>query len=216
MSDIPQFRHLVIEGNIGSGKTSLTKMLSETWNARTMLETFEENPFLPKFYEQPERFAFALELSFLAERFHQKKSELSQIDLFQPKIISDYMFSKSLIFAKINLPDDEFSLYSTLFKIIHDKLPKPDLTVFLHSSAERALQNIAKRGRTYEGSIDLAYLQRINEGYLSYFKTLPNERVLLINTTEIDFVNNEKDYFAIRSLISSHIVQHSISQHVND
>ena len=216
MSDIPQFRHLVIEGNIGSGKTSLTKMLAQTWDARSMLETFEENPFLPKFYEQPERFGFALELSFLAERFHQKKSELSQIDLFQPKLISDYMFSKSLIFAKINLPEDEFNLYQTLFNIIHEKLPKPDLTVFLHSSAERALENIAKRGRSYETSIGLDYLQRINEGYISYFKTLPNEQVLLINTTELDFVNSEKDYFAVRSMISSHIVHESNSRSVND
>lgn len=216
MSDIPQFRHLVIEGNIGSGKTSLTKMLAETWGARSMLETFEENPFLPKFYEQPERFGFALELSFLAERFHQKKSELSQIDLFQPKIISDYMFSKSLIFAKINLPEDEFNLYKTLFNIIHEKLPKPDLTVFLHTSSERALKNIAKRGRSYETSIGLEYLQQINKGYLAHFNTIPDNEVLLINTTDLDFVNSEKDYFAIRSIISSHIVHKSISHSVND
>jgi deoxyguanosine kinase len=215
MSEILQFRHLVIEGNIGSGKTSLTKMLAESWNTRTMLETFEENPFLPKFYEEPERFAFPLELSFLAERFHQKKSELGQIDLFQPSLISDYLFDKSLIFAKINLPEDEFSLYNTLFQIIHERLPKPDLVVYLHCSPERALENISKRGRSYESSIQLEYLQKINAGYLGHFKRFNKKDVLSINTTEMDFVSNQKDYFHLRSIIGTHIVQQSISSTVN-
>jgi deoxyadenosine/deoxycytidine kinase len=209
MSDLPQFRHLVIEGNIGSGKTSLTKMLSESWNTRIMLEAFEENPFLPKFYDQPERFAFPLELSFLAERFHQKKSELSQIDLFQPKLISDYLFDKSLIFAKINLPEDEFSLYNTLFQIIHERLPKPDLIVYLHCSPDQALKNIKKRGRAYESTIQLEYLHKINDGYLSHFKGLSSKNFLLIDTTTMDFVNNQEDFFNLRSIIASHIMQKS-------
>ena len=215
MSENPQFRHLVIEGNIGSGKTSLTKMLSESWNTRTMLETFDENPFLPKFYEQPDRFAFPLELSFLAERFHQKKSELSQIDLFQPKLISDYLFDKSLIFAKINLPEDEFNLYNTLFQIIHERLPKPDLVVFLHCLPERAMENIAKRGRSYEKAIKLEYLQEINNGYLSHFNGFRKNDALIINTSAMDFVNNEEDYFSIRAAINSHIVKQSTSDDVN-
>lgn len=215
MSESPQFRHLVIEGNIGSGKTSLTRMLAESWNARTMLETFEENPFLPKFYEEPERFAFPLELSFLAERFHQKKSELSQIDLFQPSLISDYLFDKSLIFAKINLPEDEYNLYNSLFQIIHERLPTPDLIVYLQCSPGRALENIAKRGRSYESSIQLEYLKKINDGYLAHFNGYDPKYVLRINTTEMDFVSNQEDYFNLRSIIGSHIVQQSISSDVN-
>lgn len=190
-------------------------MLAESWNTRTMLETFEENPFLPKFYEEPERFAFPLELSFLAERFHQKKTVLSQIDLFQPSLISDYLFDKSLIFAKINLPEDEYSLYNTLFQIIHERLPKPDLIVYLQCSPDRALENIAKRGRSYESSIQLDYLQKINDGYLSHFKGFNPKDVIIINTTEMDFVSNQEDYFNLRSIISSHIVQQSISNAVN-
>jgi deoxyadenosine/deoxycytidine kinase len=215
MSDPPQFRHLVIEGNIGSGKTSLTKMLSESWNTRIMLEAFEENPFLPKFYEQPERFAFPLELSFLAERFHQKKSKLSQIDLFQPNLISDYLFDKSLIFAKINLPEDEFSLYKTLFQIIHERLPKPDLIVYLHCSPDQALKNIKKRGRTYESTIQLEYLHKINSGYLSHFKGLSSKNLLLIDTTTMDFVNKQEDFSNLRSIIGSHIMQKSHLGRVN-
>ncbi|MFT4681355.1 MAG: deoxyguanosine kinase [Granulosicoccus sp.] len=203
----PLFRHLVIEGNIGSGKTTLTKMLAETWNARTMLEAFEQNPFLPKFYEEPDRYAFPLELSFLAERFHQKKTELSQTDLFQPGLISDYLFDKSLIFAKINLPEDEYNLYSSLFSIIHERLPRPNLTVFLHSAPERALSNIALRGRSYEQTIQLDYLKKINDGYLNHFLHIDPKEVLSINTTDLDFVNQERDYLLIQSMIRSHIVQ---------
>jgi deoxyguanosine kinase len=194
MDDFNGYRHVVVEGNIGSGKTSLAKMLAERWNARLLLETFEDNPFLPKFYEEPERYGFPVELTFLAERYHQKKETTLQTDLFQPKLVADYMFSKSMIFARINLTEDEFELYRTLFQIIHERLPKPDLIVFLHCPPEKALQNIAKRGRSYEESIQLEYLQSINQGYLEYFRTLEGQRLLMIDSSELDFVRNEADF----------------------
>lgn len=194
MSDFNGYRHVVVEGNIGSGKTSLAKMLAKRWDARLLLETFEDNPFLPKFYQEPDRYGFPVELTFLAERYHQKKETTAQTDLFQPKLVADYMFSKSMIFARINLTEDEFELYRTLFQIIHERLPKPDLIVFLHCSPEQALKNIEKRGRSYEGSIQLEYLESINRGYLEYFRTLKDQRLLMIDSSGLDFVQNQEDF----------------------
>lgn len=194
MNDFNGYRHVVVEGNIGSGKTSLAKMLAKRWDARLLLETFEDNPFLPKFYEEPDRYGFPVELTFLAERYHQKKETTSQTDLFQPKLVADYMFSKSMIFARINLTEDEFELYRTLFQIIHERLPKPDLIVFLHCSPEQALKNIEKRGRSYEGSIQLEYLESINRGYLEYFRTLKDQRLLMIDSSGLDFVQDQEDF----------------------
>ena len=194
MDELNHYRHVVVEGNIGSGKTSLAKMLAERWNARLLLETFEDNPFLPKFYQEPERYGFPVELTFLAERYHQKKETSAQTDLFQPRLVADYMFSKSLIFAQINLSEDEFQLYRSLFQIIHERLPKPDLIVFLHCSPEQALKNIAKRGRSYEESIQLEYLESINRGYLEHFRSMKDQRLLVIDSSGLDFVNNEADF----------------------
>lgn len=194
MAEFNGYRHVVVEGNIGSGKTSLAKMLAQRWDARLVLETFEDNPFLPKFYEEPERYGFPVELTFLAERYHQKKESSTQTDLFQPKLVADYMFSKSLIFARINLSEDEFQLYRSLFQIIHERLPKPDLIVFLHCDPEQALKNIAKRGRSYEESIKIEYLESINKGYLEYFRTMDQQRLLVIDSSGLDFVQNESDF----------------------
>ena len=145
-----KYPYIVVEGNIGSGKTSLVKMLTKEFLAHAIYEEFSDNPFLPKFYAEPEKHAFPLELSFLAERYHQLKKELNTRDLFHKNIISDYYFIKSLIFAEITLPEDEFALYKKLFHIIHQKLPKPDLLIYLYSDIERLQKNISKRGRDYD------------------------------------------------------------------
>jgi len=188
-----QRNYVVIEGNIGSGKTTLASLLAERWNARLILEQFSDNPFLPKFYENPERHAFALELSFLAERYNQNRNELNRPDLFRPCVVADYAFAKSLIFAGINLPEDEFELYRSLFHIIHGRLPKPDLVVFLHCSEEKSMRQIRKRGRSYEQDIDIAYLRRITEGYLEFFRQQPETPVIIIDTEHIDFVSSPLD-----------------------
>ena len=192
---------LTIEGNIGSGKTSLATMLSKEFNTRLILEEFDDNPFLPLFYKDAERYAFPLELSFLAERFHQLKKILPENDLFQPQIISDYLFNKCLVFAKSNLEEQEYHLYSQLFDIIHPNLPTPNLLVYLYLKPENSLKNIAKRGREYEQEIPISYLEKIQEGYLNYFKQHQDLSILLIDTNNIDFVNNPNDYAKIKEVI---------------
>jgi len=193
--------HVVIEGNIGSGKTTLARILSERWGSRLMLEQFSDNPFLPKFYENPQKHAFALELSFLAERYHQNRNELNQTDLFRPGIVADYSFSKSLIFAQINLPEDEFQLYRSLFDIIYGRLSKPDLLVYLHCSEEKALRQISKRGRGFEQSIDQKYLEQINQGYLEFFRQQQEIAILILNVEHVDFVESENDLNSITAVI---------------
>ncbi len=188
------YEYVVIEGNIGSGKTTLSKMLAERWGSRIMLEEFKDNPFLPKFYENPEKHSFALELSFLAERYHQKRDELNKTDLFKPGIVCDYSFAKSLVFARINLDEDEFELYQNLFHIIHGRLPKPDLLLFLHCSPEKSLSQIKKRGRTYEQEITLEYLDSINKGYLEFFRQQTGVRIIILDTNNLDYVKNPSDF----------------------
>lgn len=200
-----QYEYVVIEGNIGSGKTTLSKLLAERWGSRLMLEEFKDNPFLPKFYENPKQHGFALELSFLAERYHQKRDELNRTDLFRPGIVCDYSFAKSLVFARINLDPDEFELYQNLFQIIHGRLPKPDLLLFLYCSPSKSLQQIKKRGRTYEQEIEANYLERINNGYLEFFKQQTGIRIVILNTDELDFVASNEDLERIfRTLESDH------------
>lgn len=184
-----QYDHIAVEGIIGSGKTSLARILSEHWGTRLVLEEFDDNPFLPKFYAEPDKFAFPLELSFLAERYHQKREMSLKADLFNPKVVSDYILAKSLIFARHNLSQDEFELFSKLFSIINHRLPKPDLLIFLHCSPEQALKNIAKRGRSYEKSISAAYLEAVSRGYLEHFRALKGSRILVIDSHSLDFVN---------------------------
>jgi deoxyguanosine kinase len=193
---------IVIEGNIGAGKTTLATKMSERNNTRLILEQFEGNPFLPKFYQNREKYAFPLELSFLAERYHQLKDELSRQDLFQPGIISDYFFLKSLIFAKANLDEAEYELYTKLFHIIHDSLPKPDLFVFLYHDIERLLLNIKLRGRDYEQSITSDYLIKIQNAYFDFLKQIPDLRVLIINVNYLDFAKNEEHFARISEIIN--------------
>lgn len=185
---------LVIEGNIGAGKTSLVKKIAEEFNAKTIFEQFAENPFLPKFYKNPDKYSFPLELSFLAERYHQLKKEVDTRDLFKTFTIADYYFMKSLIFAKSTLQDDEYNLYRQLFNIIYSTLTKPDIYVYLHVSVEKLLYNIKSRGREYEQTISGDYLAGIQNGYFNFFKQQQDLKILIIDSNNLDFVNNSKDY----------------------
>lgn len=196
-----QLNYLVVEGNIGAGKTSLSRKIAEDRNARLILEQFADNPFLPKFYENPERYSFPLELSFLADRYNQLKKNLDSLDLFSSMIVSDYFFMKSLIFSSSTLQEDEYKLYRQLFNIIYGSLPKPDLYVYLHKDVDNLLKNIKLRGRDYEQSITADYLKSIENGYFTFFKQQKNLRILVIDTNSIDFVNNEADYQTIVNTI---------------
>jgi len=189
-----KYPYIAIEGNIGTGKTSLVKLLAEEYDAHSFFEEFSENPFLPKFYEDPKKHAFPLELSFLAERYHQLKNELNTHDIFHKTIISDYYFVKSLIFAQINLPVDEFNLYKNLFDIILQKLPKPNLLVYLYSEVTRLQENIKGRGRVYENAISDTYLEQIHLGYFNFLNQQKDFPALIIDVTHLDFVNQKSDF----------------------
>lgn len=189
-----KYNYIVIEGNIGAGKTTLATMIAEEFNARLILEHFADNPFLPKFYEDPERFAFPAELSFLAERFRQLKNELVEQDLFKSFTVADYYFMKSLVFASSTLERDEYNLYRQIFYIIYSSLPKPDLYVYLHVSPDRLLKNIAARGREYEKTITESYLTNIQEGYFKFFKQNPENRYLILDINSLDFVRQKEHY----------------------
>jgi len=186
-----KYSFVTIEGNIGAGKTTLSNLLAKHYNARLILEQFADNPFLPKFYENPSQYAFPLELFFMAERFKQLKELLQQKDLFQNVTISDYLFTKCLLFAKVNLPDDEFRLYQRLFDIIHQQLIQPDILIYLHAPVNKLQQNIRKRGRTYEQSIPDDYLFSIQETYTHYIKQ-HNLRTIFVDASNADFLTNEK------------------------
>jgi len=195
------YNYIAIEGNIGSGKTSLAKKITEEFNANLILERFEDNSFLPKFYKNPDQYAFPLEMSFLADRYQQLKEELTKQDLFKSFTIADYFIDKSLIISRKNLQNDEFSLYSRLFNIINSSLKKPELIVYLYNSVDHLLSNIKTRGRDYEKEIKESYLDMIQTGYFEYFKQNKELRIVIINTETIDFVNNPEDYAQIKSHI---------------
>lgn len=195
------YNYIAIEGNIGAGKTTLAAHIAADLNARLILEQFEDNSFLPKFYTDPDRFAFPLELSFLADRFQQLKTHLGTPDLFQQLTISDYFIHKSLIFARKTLANDEFSLYSKLFSIIDAVLPKPELLVYLYLEIDKLTQNIRKRGRDYEQNIDKSYLERIQSGYFDYIKQQQDMRILIIDTNNMDFVGKKEDYKLLLEII---------------
>ncbi|MCD0468542.1 2-amino-4-hydroxy-6-hydroxymethyldihydropteridine diphosphokinase [Flavobacterium sp. JAS] len=199
LQEIPleSFNYIAFEGNIGAGKTTLAHKISEDFNAKTVLERFADNPFLPKFYKDQNRYAFPLEMSFLADRYQQLSDDLAQFDLFKDFIVADYHIFKSLIFAKITLAEDEYRLYRNLFDIIYKEMPKPDLYVYLYQNSERLLQNIKKRGRTYEQNISADYLDKINNGYLDYIKSQTDLNVLIIDVSERDFVKKHEDYLFI-------------------
>jgi deoxyguanosine kinase len=198
-----RYDYIVIEGNIGTGKTSLASRIAKEYNTRLILERFADNPFLPKFYESRQRYAFPLELSFLADRYQQLKDELANQELFRQQTISDYLLSKSLIFASITLKDDEFNLYQRLFQIINPHLPKPDLLVYLHKDVPKLKANIQKRGREYEQNIEDDYLKQLEQGYWDFFKQQNNLRILVIDTNSVDFVANGTQYQSIVDLINA-------------
>ncbi|MFM1753920.1 MAG: 2-amino-4-hydroxy-6-hydroxymethyldihydropteridine diphosphokinase [Bacteroidota bacterium] len=202
---LEQFNYVAFEGNIGAGKTTLATKIAEDFNAKSVLERFADNPFLPKFYEDQNRYAFPLEMSFLADRYKQLSDDLSQFDLFKDFIVADYHIFKSLIFAKITLADDEFRLYSNLFHIIYKEMPKPDLYVYLYQNSERLLENIKKRGRSYEQEIQAEYLDKINTGYLDYIKSQTDLNILIIDVSDRDFVKNHEDYLFILNEIQKKI-----------
>ena len=196
-------RFLVIEGNIGAGKTTLAKKIAQDKNAKIILERYADNPFLPKFYENPDRYSFPLELSFLADRYHQLKEELSNPDLFHPLTVADYYFMKSLIFSRQTLSSDEYNLYKQLFEIIHNSLPKPDLFVFLSMSTDRLMKQIRQRGREYEQKISASYLDGIHRNYMEFIKQQPNVPTLIIDANNINFVNNPEHYHKVIEAIFS-------------
>jgi len=185
------YHFITIEGNIGAGKTTLAHLLSKHYNARLVLEAFADNPFLPRFYENPQQFAFPLELFFMAERYKQLKDLLSQKDLFQNITVSDYLFTKCLLFAKVNLPEDEFRLYQRLFEIIHQQVVQPDLLIYLHAPVQKLQENIRKRKRPYEQNIPKEYLFSIQETYTQYIRQ-HNVKTLFVDTSNADFLGNEK------------------------
>lgn len=196
-----RYNYIVIEGNIGAGKTTLASMIAKEYNAKLILERFADNPFLPKFYDDPSRYSFPLELSFLADRYRQLKEELVEQDLFRSFTVADYYFMKSLVFSSKTLEKDEFSLYRQLFYIIYSSLPKPDLYVYLHVPPERLLKNIALRGREYEKTITADYLIGIQESYFNFFRQNPENRYLVLDMSNIDFVASHEDYERIRETI---------------
>ncbi len=186
-----KYNFITIEGNIGAGKTTLARLLSKRLNARLILEEFADNPFLPKFYENQQQYAFPLELFFMAERYKQLKDLLRTKDMFQNVTVSDYLFTKCLLFAKVNLPEEEFLLYQKLFDIINPQLVQPDLLIYLHAPVNKLQDNIRKRNRSYEQGIRSEYLFSLQETYTQYIKQ-HNIKTLFIDASSADFLGNEK------------------------
>lgn len=204
VSLLDRYNYIAIEGNIGAGKTTLTKMIGEDYNAKLVLERFADNPFLPKYYEDMERYAFPLEMSFLADRYNQLSDDLAQFDLFRNFTVSDYYIFKSLIFAQISLQKDEYTLYRTMFDVMYKDINKPDIYVYLYQNTERLLENIKKRGRDYEQNIEPAYLEKIHSGYSTFIKSEKELNTLVIDISDLDFVNNTEDYQFIINQILEH------------
>lgn len=185
-----KYNFITIEGNIGVGKTTLATLLAEKLNARLILEEFDENPFLPKFYKNPDQYAFPLELFFMAERYKQLKDLVHTKELFQTVTISDYLFTKCLLFAKVNLPEEEFRLYQKLFDIMHQQISFPEIVIYLHAPVQKLQSNIKKRNRSYEQSIPDSYLFNIQETYTNYLKQ-HHIKTIFIDASNADFLNNK-------------------------
>ncbi len=192
-----QTNFIAIEGNIGAGKTTLARKIAEEFNAKLVLERFADNPFLPKFYEDQSRYAFPLEMSFLADRYQQFTEDTTQYDLFRSFMVSDYDIYKSLIFAQVTLQKDEFALYRKLFNLMYKEVKKPRIYVYLYQTTERLLDNIKKRGRAYEQNITPEYLDKINKGYFDFIKSYPEQNNLVIELGDLDFVECQEDFETI-------------------
>ena len=195
--NLSKFQYLTIEGNIGAGKTSLSHMIAEEFNGKLVLEQFADNPFLPKFYEDMDRYAFPLEMSFLADRYQRLQDDIAQFDLFTDFVVSDYDVFKSLIFAKITLQEEEFKLYKKVFDLMYTNLPKPGLYVYLYQNTERLLQNIKDRARAYEQKIPAEYLEKINKGYLQFIQSKSDFNFKIVDVSSYDFIKNRRDYIAV-------------------
>jgi 2-amino-4-hydroxy-6-hydroxymethyldihydropteridine diphosphokinase len=193
--------YLVIEGNIGAGKTTLCKMIEQDYQAKAFLERYHDNPFLPKFYKNKKRYAFPLELSFLADRHQQLVEEIGQFDLFRNFAVADYDFYKPLIFARITLHQDEYQLYKRLFDVMYKELPKPDLYVYLYQNTDKLLQNIKKRGRDYEQNIDAQYLNDLHKGYMQFIRQQNYLKTEIIDLSNLNFVENRLDYIKLIYLL---------------
>ena len=194
------YNYIAIEGTLGAGKTTLATRIANDFNGKLILEEFEgdKNPFLPKFYKEPDKYSFQLEMTFLALRYQQLKDKFEALDLFHNFIISDYYVAKSLIFSRNNLQEDEYQLFSRFFNIIFSDMPKPELLVYLYSDVARLQHNIHKRGRSYEQEISDSYLANIQQGYLDFIREQQgNMRILILDTNRLDFVANEADYCKI-------------------
>ncbi|CAM1334769.1 2-amino-4-hydroxy-6-hydroxymethyldihydropteridine diphosphokinase [Tenacibaculum aestuariivivum] len=200
-----KYNYIAIEGNIGVGKTSLVHKISKSSNTEVVLEHYVDNPFLPRFYQNKERYAFVLEMSFLADRYQQLTDDLTKFNSPKNCIVSDYYIFKSLIFAEITLSKDEYKLYRKMFDLLYKEIRKPDLYIYLYQNTTRLLENIKKRGRAYEQNINTTYLNNINTGYNHFIKTQPNLNILTIDVSNLDFVNNFNDYQFIIEQINNHI-----------
>jgi deoxyguanosine kinase len=187
------YHFIAVEGNIGAGKTTLSQLLSQHYNAKLMLEEFAENPFLTKFYENPKQYAFPLELFFLAERFKQQQDLIKNTDLFQSVTISDYLFTKCLLFAKVNLPEEEYRLYQKMFDVFQQQLVTPDVLIYLHAPVSKLQSNIKKRNRKFEQSIPDEYLYKLQETYTSYIKQ-HNIKTIFVDASNGDFLYNEAHF----------------------
>lgn len=196
----PPYSYIAVEGLIGAGKTTLAKRLAELWGATTVLEEFADNPFLPRFYEDPARHAFSLELSFLAQRYHQLK-RVGERNLFQPVTVADYSLGKSLVFASVTLPPDEHALFRDLYSIMYSGLPKPELLVYLHLPMDMVRGRIRSRGRSYEQRITIDYLEQLQERYLDHLRKLEGVRVLVVDLNGRDLIHDPAAY----ALLLEHI-----------
>ena len=200
-----RYKYISIEGNIGAGKTSLAKLLAAEYGAKLVLEQFADNPFIANFYEQPEKYAFPFELFFVAERFKQLSEMTTQTDFFYKGVITDYLFVKSTLFSKVNLSADEYNLYMRIFDIIYKSLPAPEVIVYLHSDIARLQKNIKLRGRSYEQQIADTYLEDIQQQYFQYFRQKKDQRILIIDTSRADFVQNENHFAQIKNWLDEEI-----------
>lgn len=196
-----KYNYIVIEGCIGAGKTTLSEMLAQEFNAELILERFADNSFLPKFYKDPLHYAFPLEMTFLTERYQQLKNLLSKRDLFTDLVIADYFIDKCIVFSKYNLQSDEYNLYTKVYNIISTYLPKPDLILYLYNDEQKLLQNIAQRGREYEREISVEYLKNIQEGYMMHFKHYKEAPIVIVEAHNLDFVKYRSDYEKLKKIL---------------
>jgi deoxyadenosine/deoxycytidine kinase len=201
MSDSFPYRYIAIEGNIGAGKTSFCELMSKELNLSLILEEFDDNPFLPYFYKNPDRYAFTVELFFMTERYKQLQRSLVVHDMFNDFILSDYFFMKTLLFARKNLKEDEYKMFQKLYNALSGSFPQPDLLVYFHRNIDILKSNIRKRGRDYEVFITPEYLQKIQDSYFEYFRNVLTFPVLIIDLDQINFVDNSKHYEHVKSLL---------------